>query len=60
VAYTDCPIQISQFGAGDSPLGCGARGAIPLHLIMESKDLSFDVTPKRWEITIAMSPSQPK
>ena len=58
VAHTDWPIQISQFAAGDSPLGRGARGAIPLHLVMESKDLSFDATPKEWEITIAMNPSQ--
>jgi hypothetical protein len=60
VAQTDWPIQISQFAAGDSPLGRGARGPIPLHLVMESKDLSFDATPKKWEITIAMSPSQPQ
>jgi hypothetical protein len=60
VAQTDWPIQISLFAVGDSPLGRGARGAIPLHLVMESKDLTFDATPKKWEITIGMSPSQPQ
>ena len=60
VIHSDWPLEISQFAAGDSPLGRGARGAIPLHLVLETKDLLFDTTPRRWEIAIRMVPSQPQ
>jgi hypothetical protein len=41
VLHSDWPIQISAFATGDSPLGRGARQAIPLHLVLEAKNVSF-------------------
>jgi len=38
-ATADWPLMISLKAAGDGPLGRGARGPIPLHLIYESRDL---------------------
>ena len=51
VLHSDWPIQISAFATGDSPLGRGARQAIPLDLVIESKNVSFlpDVE-HRWDI----------
>ena len=41
VLHSDWPIQISAFATGDGPLGRGARQAIPLHLVVEGKNVSF-------------------
>lgn len=38
---SDWPVQICAFAIGDNPLGRSDRGPIPLHLILESKDVSF-------------------
>lgn len=35
----DWPLEISLLATGDTPLGRGARGPLPLHLIYESRDL---------------------
>ena len=54
VKYSDWPIQISAYATGDSPLGRSDRGATPLHLILESKNISLPPgAPKRWEITLS-------
>lgn len=36
---TSFPMTVEIFATGDSPLGRGVRGAIPLHLVFNSKDL---------------------
>jgi len=36
----DFPVQGSLVAAGDTPLGRGVHGAIPLHLVYEARDLS--------------------
>jgi hypothetical protein len=41
VVHSDWPIRISAFATGDGPLGRGARRAIPLHLVLEAKNVSF-------------------
>jgi hypothetical protein len=42
VLHSDWPVRISAFATGDDPLGRGDRGAIPLHLILETtQNLSF-------------------
>jgi hypothetical protein len=42
VLHSDWPMQISGFATGDDPLGRGARGAIPSHLVTETAgDLSL-------------------
>jgi len=57
VKRSDWPLQISAFASGDSPLGRSDRGPIPLHLILESHDISFAPnTSKKWEIEFAAKP----
>jgi hypothetical protein len=40
-ATADWPLQISLKAAGDGPLGRGARGPVPLHLVYESNDVQL-------------------
>ncbi|MDT5155721.1 MAG: hypothetical protein QOH51_78 [Acidobacteriota bacterium] len=52
-ATADWPLQVSLLAMGDSALGRGARGAIPLNLIYESRDLRL--MPEKsahWQMTI--------
>jgi hypothetical protein len=54
VIHSDWPLQISAYATGDDSLGRGDRGAIPLHLILESKNVSL--TPgatESWEIRLS-------
>jgi hypothetical protein len=54
VIHSDWPLQISAYATGDDSLGRGDRGAIPLHLILESTNVSL--TPgiaKSWDITLS-------
>jgi hypothetical protein len=54
VRHSDWPVQISAHATGDDPLGRGDRGAIPLHLVLESKNISLvPGVPERWEITLS-------
>jgi hypothetical protein len=54
VKRSDWPVQISALATGDDSLGRGDRGAIPLHLILESKNISLTPeTPEHWEIILS-------
>jgi hypothetical protein len=54
VKHSDWPVEISAYATGDDSLGRGDRGAIPLHLILESKNISLvPGAPERWEITLS-------
>jgi hypothetical protein len=54
VKRSDWPVQISAFATGDSPLGRSDRGPIPLHLILESKEVSLSPgAAKKWEIVFS-------
>jgi hypothetical protein len=54
VKHSDWPVQISAYATGDDPLGRGDRGAIPLHLVLESKNVSLTPgAPQSWEITLS-------
>lgn len=54
VRRSDWPLQISAYATGDDPLGRSDRGAIPLHLILESKNISLmPGAPESWEITLS-------
>jgi hypothetical protein len=54
VKHADWPVQISAYAPGDDSLGRGDRGAIPLHLILESKSISLTPgVPESWEITLS-------
>jgi hypothetical protein len=41
VVQSDWPIQISVTAPGDGPLGRGDRGAIPLYLMLDARDLDL-------------------
>src|SRR5438128_3821248 len=57
VKQSDWPVRISAFATGDSPLGRSDRGPIPLHLILESSDISLPQgVSKKWEITFSARP----
>jgi hypothetical protein len=54
VKHSDWPVQVSVHATGDAPLGKGDRGAIPLHLVLESKNISLPPgAPGRWEISLS-------
>jgi len=54
VKHSDWPLQISTYATGDDVLGRSDRGAIPLHLIFESRNISLSPgASKRWEITLS-------
>jgi hypothetical protein len=54
VLHSDWPIQISAFATGDGPLGRGARLAIPLHLILEAKNVSLmPGVEQKWDIELS-------
>src|SRR5216684_488987 len=54
VKRSDWPVQIFAWATGDDPLGRGDRGAIPLHLVLESKNVSLTPgAPETWEITLS-------
>jgi hypothetical protein len=52
-ASADWPLDVSLRATGDSALGRGSRGSIPLHLVYESRDLRLTPgKPLRWRITL--------
>jgi len=54
VNHSDWPVQISTHATGDDSLGRGDRGAIPLHLVLESKNITLmPGASERWEITLS-------
>jgi hypothetical protein len=53
VKHSDWPVEISAYSTGDDSLGRGDRGAIPLHLVLESKNISLVPGAREgWEITL--------
>lgn len=55
--WADWPLKKSLLATGDTPLGRGARGAIPLHLINESRDLRLEPNrAKTWHLVMELSP----
>ena len=55
--WADWPLNKSLLATGDTPLGRGARGAIPLHLINESRDLRLEPNRARsWHLVMELSP----
>jgi hypothetical protein len=60
VVKADWPQSISVRASEDTPLGRGARGAIPLHLNIESTDLALKPgEPKSWTIKITVQMPEP-
>jgi hypothetical protein len=54
-ATADWPLMISLKATGDGPLGRGARGPIPLHLIYEYRDLRLTPDkPGHWRIVLSL------
>ena len=56
-ALADWPLKTSLLATGDTALGRGARGAIPLHLVYESRDLLLEPNrAKTWHLVIELAP----
>jgi hypothetical protein len=54
-ATADWPLMISLMATADGPLGRGARGPIPLHLIYESRDLRLKPDkPAHWRLILSL------
>ena len=54
ITHSDWPLEISAFATGDDALGRGDRGPIPLHLILESANISLAPgTPKSWDVSLS-------
>ena len=54
-AKSDWKMTQSIFATGDSRLGKGVLGAIPLHLIFEAENLQFKKGQKKiWEMTLEL------
>jgi hypothetical protein len=55
VLHSDWPLQISAHATGDDALGQGDRGAIPLHLVLETKNISLAPgIAETWEIALSV------
>jgi hypothetical protein len=60
IPAADWPLSESLLTMGDSPLGRGARGAVPLHLVYESRDLRLEPRrPVRWRIALRAAGRRP-
>jgi hypothetical protein len=56
-ALAEWSLKTSLLATGDTALGRGARGAIPLHLIYESRDLRLEPNrAKTWHLGIELAP----
>ncbi len=54
VKHSDWPVHISAFATGDDSLGRGDRGAIPLHLVLDSRNVLLTPgPPESWEIILS-------
>ena len=52
-AAADWPLKVSLSAAGDSVLGRGARGAVPLHLVYQTRDLLLTTQgARRWRLIL--------
>jgi hypothetical protein len=55
--WGDWPLKTSLLAAGDTAFGRGARGAIPLHLVYESRDLLLEPNrAKTWHLVSELAP----
>jgi hypothetical protein len=55
VTRADWPLRVTGQATGDLPNGRGARGAIPLHLVFEARDIELlPGTPRSWELRLAV------
>lgn len=55
-ANADWQFETSTLATGDSRLGKGTLGAIPLHLVYETKQLQLSAKkPRRWKLELAIS-----
>jgi hypothetical protein len=55
-ARADWPLEISVLATGDTALGRGARGPIPLHLVLESRDLRLAPNQgAHWRLTMKVA-----
>jgi hypothetical protein len=59
-SWAEWPLKTSLLATGDTALGRGARGAIPLHLLNESRDLILEPNrPKSWHLVMELALPKP-
>ncbi len=59
VVHSDWPIETQVRATGDSALGRGTRGAIPLLLMLTSQAITLEpAKPLKWECEITLAPSE--
>ena len=57
----DWPLQETIVAPGDGPLGRGARGALPFHLLYEARDLRLEPKrPVRWQLALRALGQKPE
>ncbi|HMI54262.1 MAG TPA: hypothetical protein VK525_22325 [Candidatus Saccharimonadales bacterium] len=55
VLHSDWPLQLSAMATGNDAAGRGAQGAVPLHFILEGKDVNLlPQAPQKWEIELSL------
>ena len=55
VLHSDWPLQLSATATGNDGAGRGAQGPIPLHFILEGKDVNLSPqAPQKWEIELSL------
>ena len=53
VPQADWPLQASVVATADTPQGRGDRGGLPLHLVLEARDVDIAPgRPMRWTIVL--------
>jgi hypothetical protein len=53
LTQADWPYTITVRATGNSPDGRGARGAVPLHLELDARDITLEPdAPKTWAVRI--------
>jgi hypothetical protein len=58
VAATDFPLNVSTVATGNSNLGKGNRGAVPLYLELDARNLTLQPNePVKWTLRLRASPS---
>jgi hypothetical protein len=59
VVHSDWPIETQLRATGDSVLGRGTRGAIPLVLVLTSQNITVEpAKPLKWECEITLAPPE--
>ena len=54
LSESSLPVATSIIATGNGPLGKGVHGALPLHLVLEAKDLTLS-SPFKYRLTLTVA-----